>query len=158
METLSKHFREITKATFARHGFAQGEVVSHWAAIVGDELAAISAPERIRWPRAAGADQAKSGGTLVVRASPGRAIDIEYEAPRLIARVNAFFGHGAIARVKVVQAPGSVTQAPRKAPASAPLPLHNQQLQDLEDGPLKAALTRLGQGVAGARQSSPQGK
>ena len=54
METLSKHFREITKAAFARYGFAQADVVANWEAIVGPELAAVSAPERIRWPRGSG--------------------------------------------------------------------------------------------------------
>ena len=41
METLSKHFREITKAAFARYGFAQADVVANWDAIVGEELAAV---------------------------------------------------------------------------------------------------------------------
>lgn len=158
METLNKHFREITKAAFARHGFAQGEVVSNWAAIAGDELAAYSAPERIRWPRAAGPDAQKEGGTLVVRAAPGRAIDLQYAAPRIIARVNAYFGYAAIASLKVVQASGAVAQMPKRQVAPAATAPDNQQLAAMADSPLKQALTRLGQSVAAARQSSPQGK
>lgn len=157
METLAKHFRDITKAAFARYGFAESDVVAHWAAIVGEDLAAVSAPERIKWPKGAGEAAQKQGGTLVIRAAPGRALELQYEASRIIARINSFFGYGAIATLKVMQA-AELGQCPRKA---APLPeksVCEQQLDTLEDSPLKAALERLGRGVAGSSRSSPQGK
>jgi hypothetical protein len=157
METLFRHFREITKAAFARHGFAQADVVANWDAIVGSDLAAVSAPERIKWPRGAGEEAQKQGGTLVIRAAPGRALELQYEASRIISRINSFFGYGAVASLKVIQAQG----LPRGRPAPPPLPekpVCEQELATLEDGPLKAALERLGRGVAGASRSSPQGK
>jgi hypothetical protein len=156
METLSKHFREITKAAFARYGFAQADVVANWEAIVGNDLAAVSAPERIKWPRGAGEQAHKQGGTLVIRAAPGRALELQYEASRIIARINSFFGYGAIAGIKVIQA-----QELPHPPAKAPLlqkPVCEQELASLEESPLKAALERLGRGVAGSSRSSPQGK
>lgn len=157
METLSKHFREITKAAFARHGFAQADVVANWDAIVGEALAAISAPERIKWPRGAGEEASKQGGTLVIRAAPGRALELQYEASRIMSRINSFFGYGAVSAVKVVQA----QELPQGRPSPARLPekpVCEQELATLEDGPLKAALERLGRGVAGSSRSSPQGK
>jgi hypothetical protein len=157
METLSRHFREITKAAFARYGFAQAEVVANWDAIVGSDLAAVSAPERIRWPRGAGEEAQKQGGTLVIRAAPGRALEIQYEASRIISRINSFFGHGAIAAIKVMQA----HSLPEQRPAPPPLPekpVCEQQLDSLEEGPLKHALERLGRGVASTSRSSPQAK
>ena len=157
METLSKHFREITKAAFARYGFAQADVVANWEAIVGPELAAVSAPERIRWPRGSGEQAQKQGGTLVIRAAPGRALELQYEASRIIGRINSFFGYGAVAGIKVVQAQ-SLPGAPRKAPPLPEKPVREQELASLEDGPLKDALERLGRGIASTRRSSPQGK
>ncbi len=157
METLAKHFRDITKAAFARYGFAESDVVANWAAIVGEDLAAVSAPERIKWPKGAGEAAQKQGGTLVIRAAPGRALELQYEASRIIARVNSFFGHGAIAALKVMQA-AELGQRPRKATPLPDKPVCEQQLGSLEDGPLKSALERLGRGVAGASRSSPQGK
>lgn len=157
METLSKHFREITKAAFARHGFAQADVVANWDAIVGGELAAVSAPERIKWPKGSGEEAQKQGGTLVIRAAPGRALELQYEASRIISRINSFFGYGAVSAVKVIQAQA----LPQGRPAPTPLPekpVCEQSLAALEDGPLKAALERLGRGVAGSSKSSPQGK
>ncbi len=157
METLSKHFREITKAAFARYGFAQADVVANWEAIVGSDLAAVSAPERIRWPRGSGEQAQKQGGTLVIRASPGRALELQYEASRIIARINSFFGYGAIAGIKVIQAQ-ELPPRPAKAPSLPEKPVCEQQLAALDESPLKSALERLGRGVAGSSRSSPQGK
>jgi hypothetical protein len=157
METLSKHFREITKAAFARYGFAQADVVANWEAIVGKDLAAVSAPERIRWPRGSGEQAQKQAGTLVIRAAPGRALELQYEASRIIARINSFFGYGAVASIKVIQAQ-ELPQCPVRTPPLPEKPVCEQQLALLEESPLKAALERLGRGVAGSSRSSPQGK
>ena len=158
METLTKHFREITKAAFARHGFAQGDVITHWAEIAGADLAAVSAPERIKWPRGSAEAARKAGGTLVIRAAAGRALDIEYGATRIISRVNGFFGYGAIARLKVSQAAELPSRSPAPVSADAVTPVCERQLGELDDGPLKAALERLGKGIAKAAASSPHDK
>jgi hypothetical protein len=157
METLSKHFREITRAAFARYGFAEADVVANWEAIVGSDLAEVSAPERIRWPRAAGEEAQKQGGTLIIRAAPGRALELQHEAYRITTRINSFFGYGAIAAIKVVQAQ-ALPKRRGKAPPLPEKPVCEQELASLDDGPLKTALERLGRGVAGGCRSSPQGK
>lgn len=156
METLSKHFREITKAAFARYGFAQADVVANWDAIVGGELAAVSAPERIRWPRGSGEEAQKQGGTLVIRAAPGRALELQYEASRIISAINSFFGYGAVAQLKVVQAV-EIAGRPRTPPALPAKPVCEQAVSTVEDPSLREALERLGRGVARS-SSSPQGK
>jgi hypothetical protein len=158
MDTLNKHAREITRAAFARHGFAQADVVASWAEIAGEELAAVSAPERIKWPRGSGEAAQKSGGTLVIRAAPGRALELQYEASRLVSRINSFFGYGAVAAIKVVQAPGSLRKAPPAALLLPEKPVCEQELARLDDSLLKAALERLGRGVALGRRSSSQAK
>jgi hypothetical protein len=74
-----------------------------------------------------------------------------------MSRINSFFGYGAIASLKVMQA----AELGRGRPKPAPLPekpVCEQQLDVLEESPLKAALERLGRGVAGSSRSSPQGK
>jgi hypothetical protein len=157
METLSKHFREITKAAFARYGFAEADVVAHWEAIVGSDLAGVSAPDRIRWPRGAGEEAQKRGGTLIIRAAPGRALELQYEASRIASRINSFFGYGAVAAIKVVQAQ-ALPQRPGRPPPLPEKPVCEQELASLDESPLKAALERLGRGVAGTIRSSPQGK
>ncbi|WP_395684647.1 DUF721 domain-containing protein [Aestuariivirga sp.] len=157
METLSKHFKEITRVAFARYGFAAADAVANWEAIVGSELAGVSAPERIKWPRGASDQQRKQGGTLVIRAAPGQALGLQYEASRIIARINSYFGYGAIAAIKVVQGSQPIGRVRTKPPLPEKY-VFKQQVESVEDDPLRTALERLGRGVATTRRSSPQGK
>lgn len=153
METLDRHFRELTRAAFARHGFAQVELAGRWPEIVGEELSQVSEPERIKWPRGAAENARKTGGTLVIRAAPGRGLELQHESPLIIERINRFLGFGAIGTVKIVQ----VATWPRSQPATRTLPaksLYHQELAAIEDGGLKAALERLGSGVATAQMST----
>lgn len=158
MQTLDKDFRALTRAAFARYGFAYGDLITQWPAIVGDGVAQWSEPERIKWPRA-GADDRKQGGTLVIRATPGRGLDLQHETPRIIERINAFYGYGAIAAVKIRQ--GALSRKKASAPPSPdldPQAAHalESELDGVADPGLKDALRRLGQGVLSPR--SPQAK
>lgn len=158
MQTLDKEFRALTRAAFARYGFAYADLLTQWPAIVGDSLAQWSEPERIKWPRTVG-EARKQGGTLVIRAVPGRGLDLQHETPRIIDRINAFYGYPAIAAVKIMQ--GALSR--KKAPLRAAPELNAPQAKALEarldgvaDPQLKDALRRLGKGVLSPR--SPQAK
>jgi hypothetical protein len=158
MQTLDKDFRALTRAAFARYGFAYGDLITQWPAIVGDSVAQWSEPERIKWPRA-GVDERKQGGTLVIRVTPGRGLDLQHETPRIIERINAFYGYAAIGAIKIRQ--GALSQ--KKAPVQAlpELGTHaaralESELDGVADPGLKDALRRLGQGVLSPR--SPQAK
>lgn len=158
MKTLDKEFRALTRAAFARYGFAYADLITQWPAIAGEGIAKWSEPERIKWPRAA-TDERKQGGTLVIRVVPGRGLDIQHETPRIIERINAFYGYGAIASVKITQ--GALTARKPSRPALAPLRPADAQalesrLETVDDPALKEALRQLGKGVLSPR--SPQAK
>ena len=138
METLDKHFRELTRAAFARYGFAYAELIGRWPAIVGDAVAQACEPERIKWPRAAGESAQKQGGTLVIRAAPGRGLDLQHETPRIIERINGFYGYGAIAAVKIMQGRtgGKTSAACFKAhPPPVPVKLDGIAADPAQSGP-----------------------
>jgi hypothetical protein len=158
METLDKHFRDLTRAAFARHGFAHGEISARWTEIAGEALGRCSAPERINWPRGTGENAQKRGGTLVIRAAAGRALELQYEIPQIIERVNRFFGHGAIAAVKIAQDGSWHANTPTSAPAPSVNPAYSQEVAAIADEGLRTALERLGTGVARSSQVSPQHK
>lgn len=98
---------KLTAQAFSRYGFHSAEILAAWPRIAGAELAAITAPERIRWPRGDTAvdEPAGSAATLVLRTEPAHALDVEYRAPEIIDRINRYFGYRAVAELKIVQAP-----------------------------------------------------
>lgn len=162
METLNKHFRKLTEASFKRYGFAYAELLSQWEAIVGNELAAVSAPERIRWPRRSDGEEDRGqpgGGTLVVRAAEGRALELQYMAPRIIERINGYYGYGAVAKLKVLQGklPKQAQGARHKSPPvldEASGDALQSKLQTIGDDKLREALGRLGTGALAKLASS----
>jgi hypothetical protein len=150
METLGKHFNALAKVALQKHGFAQADLLSHWDVIAGD-ISAIAIPERIRWPRQVGGERIQ-GGTLVLKVNPGRALDVQYQIPQLIERLNQFLGYGAIGAIKVLQA-SQVVARPKPKPAPPPVPSSavQEQVGNITDEPLKEALLKLGAQVTAAR-------
>ena len=149
MDRLDKHFRRLTKAVFSRYGFAYGEVLSQWPAIVGEDLGHVSVPERIRWPRAGGRDSRKAGGTLVLRVAEGRALEVQHLVPRILERINGFYGYEAVSALKILQ--GGLALPPRAKPEPAPGNAGEalcQRMQAIEDEALRSALLRLGTAVS----------
>jgi hypothetical protein len=155
METLNKHFRTLTAPAFKKHGFAQGDVLAQWPIIVGDKLARISRPEKIRWPRSG--DEAQ-GGTLQLQVLAGHGLDVEYAASAIIEKVNQYLGYQAIKALKVRQAHGLTAQAPAATAVPEPSADVLNRVSTVEDKDLHAALARLGAGVFASTPRSPQAK
>jgi hypothetical protein len=149
METLGKHFRNLTQAAFKSHGFAQADVLARWPEIVGDAIATVARPERIRWPRSAGGGQLQ-GGTLFVKAMAGRGLEVQQSVPLIIERINRFLGYGAIMAIKIQQS-HELPEMPPAKPAPAAL---SEAPQGIAEPELASALQRLGGGV---HARSPQG-
>jgi hypothetical protein len=156
METLGKHFQSLSKAAFQRHGFAQADLLSQWAAIAGNDVAAICKPDKIKWPRRANPDD-RGDGTLVVRASPGRSLDVQYQTPRLLNRINQYFGYEAVTAIKVVQSTGLDDPLPHRRVAAQPDAAIYARVEAIADDELRQALARLGANIA-ANGRSPQPK
>jgi hypothetical protein len=145
METLDKHFRTLAKAAFVRHGFASEQLISQWDAIVGPQFSGFCAPDKIKWPKSPVEQARKMGGTLVIRAMAGRGLELHYEIPRIIERVNQFLGYGAISSIKIVQGnemPKPTQPRPQPMNPEAEM-AWAQKIDDIVDDELKAALARL---------------
>ena len=155
METLDKHFRKLTGPVFKKHGFAQSDVTSHWPQIVGEQTAAISTPERIRWPRGM---EDKASGTLFLKVQAGRGLDVEYAAAGILERVNRFLGYQAVSSLKIIQTHDFHKPAKRQVRPPEVSPAVMAQVSTVADTELQLALARLGAGVAASNQRSPQAK
>src|SRR6478736_3365072 len=132
-------------------GFAITSLLSEWPAVVGEELARFTAPEKVVWPRRSEDGEAASpqsawrtdGAILVLKVDGPRAIEVQHRSEQILERVNRYFGYRAIAQLRFLQAP--VKRAVSTPPTSPPLeelPLPaSAAIQDMD---LRRALTRLG--------------
>lgn len=89
----------VTPALRAK-GFAQAEIVTRWAHIVGPQLAESTVPVSLRFPRGD-----RMGATLTVRCESAFAPLLSHKAGRVIEMVNSFFGYAAVAKLDVKQGP-----------------------------------------------------
>ncbi len=152
---IGKHVGRLTQGVFRAHGFAYAQILTNWEAIVGPELANYCQPERLRWP--AGQERIKDerrrlGGTLTVKVEGPAAIELQHETPRVIERLNTFYGYQAVTAIKIVQ--GTIDRSLRKKlPGKPPVLPHDQEtdlqvrLSTVQDEDLRNALSRLGRGA-----------
>jgi hypothetical protein len=149
---------KVVGDAFTRQGFASAELVTRWREIAGNDIAAISEPIKIQWPRAspspsAAANAAGSGwgqpaGTLVLRVEGPAAIEIQHSAQVICERVNRFLGWRAIERIAYRQAPlRRVARKPRRKADTAAAARVAARLPEIADDDLRSALSRLGAAV-----------
>lgn len=148
-ETVRRRLGEAA----AGHGFAEPEVLLRWPEVVGERLSGLCVPVKVSYSRAG-----RLGATLVVRVEGARATEVEHLGPRIIERVNQFYGYRAIDRLKVTQTTGGASGGfaeesagykgrPQAAPAE-PSPAAEaraaEMTRGIENEALRAALTRMG--------------
>ncbi len=151
---VGSYLSRVAKAAFEAHGFPGAAIVSEWPAIAGAEFATYTAPERLIWPRRQPSGMAEdqtgvpnsslrqTGATLVLRVDGPRAIEVQHGAPRIIERVNTYFGYRAIAHLRIIQGP--VSRNPiKKQRRRDDAPPDERGLERIEDDRLREALARL---------------
>jgi hypothetical protein len=148
---------KVVGDAFTRQGFASAELVTRWREIAGIEIAAVSEPIKIQWPRAspsfpapasAGSEWGQAAGTLVLRVEGPAAIEIQHLTQVICERVNRFLGWRAIERIALRQAPlRNAAPKPRRQPDAAAAARLAANLPEIADDDLRAALARLGAAV-----------
>jgi hypothetical protein len=140
---------KIIDPVLARRAGISTALLGSWDEIAGEQFADCTRPEKIAWPRRDEAGGAYQPGTLTIACEGSRALFLTHAQGELISRINAFFGFSAIRQIRIVQKP--VVQQPKAkrirpldAVAAAKL---DDMVDGMEDGPLRAAILRLGRGV-----------
>jgi hypothetical protein len=158
VKSVGSFLPRLTRKAFERYGFSAATLITDWAAIAGRELAAFTAPERLKWPRGVErsedetdpADKGRPGATLVLRVDPARALDVQYNARQIVERINGYFGYAAVAELRILQAPVVPPRQQAQVPRPAPMPL-TREVAGVGDAALREALGRLGAGIRAAR-------
>ncbi len=138
---------QITKKSFQKFGFSTTSLLTEWASIVGQEVADVTRPEKIKWPRLPDvhdetAATRDNGATLILRVEAACALDIQYRRSQIIGRINSHFGYNAIREVRLIQAPIKPLSDQQKNATHRSLKTHPASQHDAADD-LTAALERL---------------
>ena len=144
--TIADHLKPVTKRSFGKRGFADGDMIAAWPAVIGQELAKLTAPERISYPTGK-----RSGGTLHLRIASGSiAVELQHMLPLLIERINGYFGYSAVAKVNLIQAPIATKSEKRIEQASLDDASRSELaslLANVDDPDIKASLETLGESI-----------
>jgi len=89
---------KIAGPALRKRGFAAAEIVTRWAEIAGEEMAAGSVPDHLSFPKGS-----RQGGTLYIAASGSVALQIQHQQPSILQRINTYFGYPAVARLSISQ-------------------------------------------------------
>jgi hypothetical protein len=130
----------LVRQQLAARGFSRIELVTRWAEIAGRGLAEHCFPYRLL---AGGA----SGSTLTLVADDRAALELQHQTPKVIERINSYFGSAVVSKIKVVA--GTVPTPPARQAPKRPLSAQEERelaarADAIEDPTLRAALTRLG--------------
>jgi len=144
----------LMRPAFEKYGFSSAAILTDWAALAGPELAAYTAPERLKWPRQKPGEETagksrQTGATLVLRVTGARALEVEHRRPQIIERLNASFGYRAVAEIRLVQAP--LEKRESRAGRPAPAPQSAPGLERITEERLRLAMARLAGGIEARR-------
>jgi hypothetical protein len=153
---LSAELASLTKMAFRNtlggRGFAEAGLITQWAAIVGADVARVSQPIQLAFPRGE-----RRGGVLTIQCGGAAALELQHLKPQILERINSHFGYTAIAELRFRQ--GSVTprdKAGKKAAGGQPdsrklteadRAAITEALRHVPDGEIKASLERIGLGI-----------
>lgn len=119
-------------------------LIGQWREIAGEDIAGMTAPLRLTHGREG------MGATLTLSARPACAPIVQMRLPALLERINATFGHRAVARIRIVQdgpSPQALAEAPRAfepPPADA---AGDGLARGVGDAALRDALATLGRNI-----------
>lgn len=129
-KTVGSFVPKLAQKAFEKYGFSTVALLTDWPAIVGQEMAKYTRPEKLKWPRlvSIGEDveagcEGRPGATLILRVEPARALDVEYGAAPIVDRINSYFGYRAVADLRILQMPLDAGERGAARAASATRPV-----------------------------------
>jgi hypothetical protein len=153
MRAIGAAVPRIAAPILGKEGAGAAQLLAEWPAIVGERLAAVATPLRLVFPRGQ-----RRNGTLRLRVASAAAVEIQHSEPRILERINGFFGYGAVARLALLQGAPPVTESSTPTP---PRPLGPAEeaalaawLENVKDPELRILLERLGRAVIGSADPS----
>ena len=140
---LATALHKVTEKIYRKRGFAAAGVITNWPAIVGQDMARHTMPERL-----------DSNGTLRLRVDGPLATELQHREPEILEKIASYFGYRAVHRLRLIQGPFE-KEAPPEKPAPTP-PLDSESAESLANSleatrsaDVKSSLARLGRAILG---------
>ncbi|WP_404830304.1 DUF721 domain-containing protein [Sedimentimonas flavescens] len=157
-EPAGRLLRERIRVAGESRGFAVSRLLTHWAEIVGEDIAAQTRPVKIKYGKEG------FGATLTLLVRGASAPMLEMQKGEIQKKVNACYGYNAISSIMLTQtAPigfaegqAQFTPAPKaeKPPPSPELRARaHETAEGFGDPTLRAALEKLAQNVLSRSES-----
>jgi hypothetical protein len=148
-QPLADFVPKILDPAVARQGFGEATLLLDWEEIVGERIAAISHPARLRWPPGGIKHdplEPRPPAALLLRVEPGFGLEIQHLSAVLIERVNAHLGWRCVGSLRVRQEKIERSPASPRRTLEDPLARAEaeRQVSGIEEEPLRDALARLG--------------
>lgn len=119
-------------------------LVAAWGEITGPGLRDLTRPEKLVWPARRDEGDPFEPATLVIACEAAAALRLQHQTGELLARVNAFFGFAAVARIKIVQKAVNQHRPDRKPKLRDLAPVEHERVAEMvariEDPRLQKAL------------------
>jgi hypothetical protein len=167
LSALASSVPNLTKLALGRKGFAEASLIGAWSTIVGEEIARLAIPVKMRLPRPKNDGPKKDGpkkdeafqggvpanvtpnipgGTLTLRASPSASLEVQHLKPRILERIARYFGYPAITEIKIEIGDRKKTPPKARRPATGPVAQTDLSpvLSGVTDPEIRDALQRLG--------------
>ena len=150
---LSANLPGLTKTAFRNtlggRGFAEAGLITEWASIVGNDVARMSRPVQLAFPRGE-----RKAGVLTVECGGAAALELQHLKPQILDRINSHFGYAAVAELRFKQgspvksgAGKAKSRSPNrdsKPPTPAEIAETTAAVAAVPEGEIKASLMRLG--------------
>ena len=153
---MAQFVPEVTAKVLGTRGLAHANLIVDWPTVVGTEIASVCQPEKLAFRRGE-----RSLGVLHLRVSGSAALELQHDTPRLIERINGYFGYKAVAEIRLLQvmpkAPPARDQArKRRTPAPSEIAALESTISHVDDDDLRETLGRLGTAILSESRESTE--
>lgn len=150
LKPLSHGVKKVSGKTFEKKFVALGRVLENWPAIIGNELAAIAQPAKIKMRKSKG----EYLRTLVIDVPASSATFIHYQKGLIMERMSRLLGAGFIYDIECISSgqtgikEAGTTKAPKEKKLNKKDELYLEEtLDNFQDEELKSRLNEFGKSV-----------
>lgn len=158
LTSVSKTIMPLAKQLLGAKGMLEMEILSDWTAIVGEELAQYSLPQKISFRK-----DERSNGTLELLVLSGAfALEIQHRESQILNKINAYFGYDAVAKLKIIQnscpenflfTKKPIDNVKKNLVSSEEHNYITEIIKDVDNNELRRHLEILGEAVLGSKKS-----